>query len=166
MTGESDRIARASDYVLGLMNERDRERAERDLEIDPAFRNAVMQLAERMHLFDRAATQDANRPWQGVAARIAELPQMSPPGQGNAKAGKRIIDGPRQPVACLAWPAGDRHGGRIDRRLRVRLSRRPSQPGLTLAPGSTHIVRHRHEPNCLPDRADNGSLDSRFLAAR
>lgn len=98
MTGESDRIARASDYVLGLMNERDRERAERDLEIDPAFRNAVMQLAERMHLFDRAATQDANRPWQGVAARIAELPQMSSPGQGNAKAGKRIIDGPRQPV--------------------------------------------------------------------
>lgn len=96
MTGESDRIARASDYVLGLMNERDRERAERDLEIDPAFRNAVMQLAERMHLFDRAATQDANRPWQGVAARIAELPQMSQIGQD--KAGKRIIDGPHPPV--------------------------------------------------------------------
>ncbi len=67
MTGESDRIARASDYVLGFMNERDRERAERDLEIDPAFRNAVMQLAERMHLFDRSATNEANRPWQDVA---------------------------------------------------------------------------------------------------
>lgn len=96
MTGESDRIARASDYVLGLMNERDRERAERDLEIDPAFRNAVMQLAERMHLFDRAAAGEANRPWQEVATRIAELPQMSP--QGSAKAGNRIIDGPRPPV--------------------------------------------------------------------
>lgn len=96
MTGESDRIARASDYVLGLMNERERERAERDLEIDPAFRNAVMQLAERMHLFDRTATEEASRPWQDVAMRIAELPQMSQSGKG--KADKRIIDGPRQPV--------------------------------------------------------------------
>lgn len=98
MTGESDRIARASDYVLGLMNERDRERAERDLEIDPAFRNAVMQLAERMHLFDHAAAGTSSRPWQDIAARIAELPQMSPPGQSNAKASPRIIDGPRPPI--------------------------------------------------------------------
>ncbi len=98
MTGESDRIARASDYVLGLMNEHDRERAERDLEIDPAFRNAVMQLAERMHLFDRAATEEASRPWQEIATRIAELPQMSPPGQPNAKTSKHLIDGLRPPV--------------------------------------------------------------------
>ncbi len=96
MTGESDRIARASDYVLGLMNERDRERAERDLEIDPAFRNAVIQLAERMHLFDRGTTDETNRPWQDVAARIAELPQMSP--QTNAKAGNRTIGAPLPPV--------------------------------------------------------------------
>ena len=46
----SDRIARAGDYVLGLMNDAERERAERDLEIDPAFRDAVLQLAERMHM--------------------------------------------------------------------------------------------------------------------
>ncbi|PLP57110.1 hypothetical protein CYK37_23040 [Mesorhizobium loti] len=98
MTGESDRIARASDYVLGLMNDRDRDRAERDLEIDPAFRNAVVQLAERMHLFDHATTGPTNRPWHDVAARIAELPQMSPPGLGNAKAGAKVIDGPRTPV--------------------------------------------------------------------
>ena len=39
MASESDRIARAGDYVLGLMNDRDRQRAERDLEIDPAFRD-------------------------------------------------------------------------------------------------------------------------------
>jgi len=53
MASESDRVARAGDYVLGLMNDRDRERAERDLEIDPAFRDTVMRLAERMHVFDR-----------------------------------------------------------------------------------------------------------------
>ncbi|MFE0017983.1 hypothetical protein ACFWXH_24285 [Mesorhizobium sp. NPDC059054] len=98
MTGESDRIARASDYVLGLMNERDRERAERDLEIDPAFRNAVMQLAERMHLFDRTTTQEAGRPWQEVVARIAELPQMPPRGQETSRTDRRIIDGPRAPA--------------------------------------------------------------------
>ena len=54
MASESDRIARAGDYVLGLMNDKERERAERDLEIDPAFRDAVVRLAERMHVFDRA----------------------------------------------------------------------------------------------------------------
>lgn len=54
MASESDRIARASDYVRGLMNDAERERAERDLEIDPAFRDEVVRLAERMHVFDRA----------------------------------------------------------------------------------------------------------------
>lgn len=100
MTGEGDRIARASDYVLGLMNERDRERAERDLEIDPAFRNAVMQLAERMHLFDRAGsdTENTTRPWQDIAAHIAALPQMPPLGQDRVGSGKPVIDGPRPPI--------------------------------------------------------------------
>ena len=42
MTGEADRMSRAGSYVLGLMDEADRERAERDLEIDPAFRDAVV----------------------------------------------------------------------------------------------------------------------------
>ncbi|UVK40584.1 hypothetical protein LHFGNBLO_002069 [Mesorhizobium sp. AR10] len=78
MASESDRIARAGDYVLGLMNDRDRERAERDLEIDSDFRDAVVQLAERMHVFDRAGpagVQPDNR-WELITQRIAELPQM------------------------------------------------------------------------------------------
>lgn len=100
MTGEGDRIARASDYVLGLMNERDRERAERDLEIDPAFRNAVMQLAERMHLFDRAGNdaEPTSRPWHDIAAHIAALPQMPPLGQDRTAGGKPVIDGPRPSI--------------------------------------------------------------------
>ena len=78
MASESDRIALAGDYVLGLMSDRERERAERDLEIDPAFRDAVVQLAERMHVLDRAepSGDPPDERWELVAQRLAELPQM------------------------------------------------------------------------------------------
>ncbi|TSE13060.1 hypothetical protein C1D09_005850 [Mesorhizobium intechi] len=76
MASESDRVARAGDYVLGLMNDRDRERAERDLAIDPAFRDAVMRLAERMHVFDRNRTSGSDTNWQAISQRLSELPQM------------------------------------------------------------------------------------------
>ncbi len=36
------RMDRAGRYVLGLMDDEERERAERDLEIDPAFRDAMV----------------------------------------------------------------------------------------------------------------------------
>ncbi|ESX91154.1 hypothetical protein [Mesorhizobium sp. LSHC412B00] len=86
MAGESDRVARAGDYGLGLMNDRDRERAERDLEIDPAFRDTVMRLAERMHVFDGTGrpSGDDDR-WRLISQRIAELPQMRVVGQDEAK---------------------------------------------------------------------------------
>ena len=78
MASESDRMTRAGDYVLGLMDDMQRERAERDLEIDAAFRDAVVQLAERMHVFDRAGRSDdpLDKRWQLITQRIAELPQM------------------------------------------------------------------------------------------
>lgn len=76
MSSESDRVARAGDYVFGLMNDRERARAERDLEIDPAFRDTVMRLAERLRALDPAAPGgDCNR-WELVTQRLAELPQM------------------------------------------------------------------------------------------
>ena len=89
----SDRIARAGDYVLGLMNDAERERAERDLEIDPAFRDAVLQLAERMHMFDRAEKPGglpANH-WELVTQRIAELPQMRSVGLGGNDIKQRTV---------------------------------------------------------------------------
>ena len=78
MASEGERMARAGDYVIGLMSDRDRERAERDLEVDPAFRDAVMALAERMRLFDRSAIgeNDGEDRWRQIAQRIAALPQM------------------------------------------------------------------------------------------
>ncbi|RVD71455.1 hypothetical protein EN751_15335 [Mesorhizobium sp. M4A.F.Ca.ET.029.04.2.1] len=85
MASESDRIARAGDYVFGLMNDIERRRAERDLEIDPAFRDAVQRLAERMRAFDPAAPAAGatDKRWNLVTQRIAELPQMRLAGVGS-----------------------------------------------------------------------------------
>jgi hypothetical protein len=95
----SDRIARAGDYVLGLMNDADRERAERDLEIDPAFRDAVVQLAERMHMFDRAEKPGGlpGNHWHLVTQRLAELPQMRSSGLGDARSPAVIRGLPQRP---------------------------------------------------------------------
>jgi anti-sigma-K factor RskA len=77
-SGESEQRRRAGDYILGRMSETERERAERDLEIDAAFRDAVIALAEDMHIFGRAETPASPSPerWQAIVARIADLPQM------------------------------------------------------------------------------------------
>jgi hypothetical protein len=81
-----DRMDRAGRYVLGLMGDEERERAERDLEIDPAFRNAMMEIAERMHVFDHmpASGQTTGQPagkasedgWRLIKEKIDAMPQM------------------------------------------------------------------------------------------
>ncbi|OHV83017.1 hypothetical protein [Mesorhizobium sp. ORS 3428] len=76
MANEGDRIARAGDYVFGLMDERERARAERDLQIDPAFRDAVLKLAERMRALDTVGPSASDDRWKFVQRRLAELPQM------------------------------------------------------------------------------------------
>jgi hypothetical protein len=76
MSSESERVARAGDYVFGLMNDRERARAERDLEIDPAFRDTVLRLAERLRALDPAAAEARGNRWELVTQRLAELPQM------------------------------------------------------------------------------------------
>lgn len=77
MTREDDLVARASKYVLGLMEENDRERAERDLEIDPIFREAVLRVAEHMQLLDLNPAGVAHPDfWRAISTRIGHLPQM------------------------------------------------------------------------------------------
>ena len=78
MTNE-ERMERAGDYVLGLMDEAERARAERDLQIDPAFRDAVLILAQRFHVIDTVGPHDPvpERMWQDIAERIAQMPQMA-----------------------------------------------------------------------------------------
>ncbi|TPJ53453.1 MULTISPECIES: hypothetical protein [unclassified Mesorhizobium] len=108
----SDRIARAGDYVLGLMNDAQRQRAERDLEVDPAFRDAVVQLAERMHIFDRAEPSGDDR-WRLISQRIAELPQMRSPGDDEAKPSVVIRKLERQPYGVGVPALGGRRGAVI-----------------------------------------------------
>lgn len=78
MQGETERLSRAGNYVLGLMGKADRERAERDLEIDPAFREAVLKVAERMEMIDLSpgSKNDAAERWRLIAERIGAMPQM------------------------------------------------------------------------------------------
>jgi anti-sigma-K factor RskA len=78
MSNDTDRTTRAGDYVLGLMSDEERERAEHDIAYDPDFRNAVLALAQKMHVFDRDAGPDPvpTDMWPAIASRIAELPQM------------------------------------------------------------------------------------------
>jgi len=78
MADTGDRMDRAGRYVLGLMDDEERERAERDLETDPALREAMVEIAERMHLFDRAPApgQEPRDQWRDVKERIDAMPQM------------------------------------------------------------------------------------------
>ena len=80
MPDTGDRMTRAGNYVLGLMDDEERERAERDLEVDASFRDAVVEVAERMHVFDHAAAPDEaqNDAWKKIKEGIDGLPQMRP----------------------------------------------------------------------------------------
>ena len=86
----SDRMARAEDYVFGLMDEQERHRAERDMEIDPEFRECVMVLAEqlrRLRQEKRGSVSFPNRAWNEISQRIAALPQMAGAGSAERLAG-------------------------------------------------------------------------------
>jgi hypothetical protein len=73
---ETDRLARAGNYVFGLMDEAERERAERDLERDASFRDAVMEIAERQRLATLGEAPEVEGRWQAVSAQLAGMPQM------------------------------------------------------------------------------------------
>ncbi len=107
MTGETgDRMDRAGRYVLGLMDDDERERAERDLEIDPAFRDAVVEIAERMHVFDRMPAPDKAPAdgWRLIKEKIAAMPQMraarvpEPEPEPRVTFGRRRSDRMRSPI--------------------------------------------------------------------
>jgi hypothetical protein len=107
-----DRMDRAGRYVLGLMDDDERERAERDLEIDPAFREAMVEIAERMHVFDRApAPEDAPRDgWRLIEEGIAAMPQMRA-----APAAGPVVSGPEpaEPKVTFGRRRSDRLYGAI-----------------------------------------------------
>ncbi len=73
-----ERMTRAEDYVFGVMDERERARAERDMEVDPEFRACVTQLAERLRQLHQAkgSAPLSDADWKRVTDRISDLPQM------------------------------------------------------------------------------------------
>jgi anti-sigma-K factor RskA len=75
----SDRMARAEDYVFGLMNEQQRERAERDMEVDAEFRECVVVLAQQLRRLREPNTpvSISDDAWRDITRRIASLPQMT-----------------------------------------------------------------------------------------
>lgn len=109
-----DRMERAQDYVLGLMDESERRRAERDLEHDAEFRDCVMSLAERFRTANREKTTPFTEDgWVEISQRLASLPQMARPGQARA-----VVPGSQkrpfgEPVGRGAHDTGSRRGTAI-----------------------------------------------------
>ena len=91
-----DPMTRAEDYVFGLMSEQERARAERDMEIDPEFRECVTVLAERLRKLHRAkgAAPMSDSDWNEITAHITRMPQMA----GNDMAAR---------LAALGMPVAD-----------------------------------------------------------
>lgn len=78
MDDAGERMERAGRYVRGLMDEQERELAERDLEVDAAFRDATVEATERMHVFGHRLPlkKTPHDPWLLIKERIDALPQM------------------------------------------------------------------------------------------
>lgn len=107
-----DRIARAQDYVLGLMDDTERRRAERDLEVDPEFRDCVMSLAERLRASNRDKTSAfTDNAWTEISQRLTSLPQMAR-GETQAGPGQRPkpVGFQRDAVGRGAHDTGSRRG--------------------------------------------------------
>ncbi|BCH20311.1 hypothetical protein [Mesorhizobium sp. L-8-3] len=102
MPREADQMRRAGNYVLGLMDDIERARAERDLEIDADFRGAVLRVAERMRLLDLRPDTASADAWRAISARIAEMPQMR--GRPSLLSAHRRAPG-RMGAAFIRFPA-------------------------------------------------------------
>lgn len=93
---EAERQARAARYVSGTMEAHERERAERDLVLDPEFRDAVLRRSEDLRRNEkRAADPDGERRWQELAARLGQPRPLD----GRTSAPPAPVSAPAPPVA-------------------------------------------------------------------
>jgi anti-sigma-K factor RskA len=74
----ADRMARAGDFVLGLMGDEEHRQALADLETDTEFRDAVARLAMQMQALDDTVVPEPapDALWQKIEARIADAPAI------------------------------------------------------------------------------------------
>ncbi|MBX3567167.1 MAG: hypothetical protein KF914_03865 [Rhizobiaceae bacterium] len=99
---DTDRLVRAGNFVFGLMDEAERRRAERDLEVDAAFRAAVNALSARIREADTTMAQArrSQPSWEAVSARLAELPHLRASGRSGAQSpGPGVAAGVQPPAA-------------------------------------------------------------------
>lgn len=111
--GLKDRMTRAEDYVFGLMDERERMRAERDMAVDPEFRRCVLELAQKLQRLHetKSLAQAPDETWSEIAARIAELPQMAGASPERPAARRIVPTGPfTRPVGQGLHAIGGRRG--------------------------------------------------------
>ncbi|MBE1207882.1 anti-sigma factor [Aminobacter carboxidus] len=108
MSSDSERLAHAGDYVLGLLDDDARAEAERKMERDPEFAETVRRLAERMSSLDDTA-KPADVPagmWGEILGTIATLPQdhngASPPEQSAANQNSATQAPPWRKLALAA----------------------------------------------------------------
>lgn len=80
MSDETDRSARAGEYVLGLLEGRDAEAAEMEMRTDPVFRRQVEIFAARMNGLDMTAAPEVPPAdmWQRISADIEGVLQDTP----------------------------------------------------------------------------------------
>ena len=72
--------ARIGDYLLGLMDDGERQTFEADMAADPDLATATARFAERLSSLDATAAE-APVPqgmWDRIAARLEETPQTKP----------------------------------------------------------------------------------------
>lgn len=141
MASEAERMARASNYVLGLMNDEQREHAEHDLAYDPSFRDAVVAVAERMHKFDIGTPPEnvSQTGWKAVAERLGDMPHMRPA----PTVTRRVISAPRRHEGMGAHETGGARGLAIAIGLMIAF-------GLGYATGATGVAERM--PISLPFR--------------
>jgi anti-sigma-K factor RskA len=100
MSTEDDRLARAGDYVLGLMDEAERARTERDMAGDPALRAAIERLSAQMAALDDTAGRDPvpEGLWPAIEARLDSADVVEAPPPAIDLAGRRAA-----PARASAW---------------------------------------------------------------
>ena len=111
-----DRMSRAEDYVFGLLDEQERQRAERDMEVDAEFRDCVMLLAEQLRRLREEPKVPLSIPddaWRDISRRIAAMPHLAGVETAARMAGIALPsnDPSRKGLLRVKRPAAHQFGG-------------------------------------------------------
>lgn len=104
MSEREDRLARAGDYVLGLLSDAERAEVDRAMETDAALRDAVARFTGNMQALDDTVAPEAPSGglWPAIAAAVAATPQVNGAAPAGAPARSRPSRKPWQPLLMAA----------------------------------------------------------------